>query len=78
MDNSAKPKDATKAAFKYLMLALPLFFIGPSVIYNAFQNRQNLWHYLVLAIGIAMCFGAIFCTFKGIHTLVKGLFDKKR
>jgi hypothetical protein len=50
-------------------------FIGPSVIYNAFVNKKNVWHYLVLAIGIAFCFGAVFLMFKGVQTIVKSMFD---
>lgn len=61
---------------QYLVYSLPLAFIGPSVIYNAFMNQQNHWHYLVLAVGIVMCFGAMFLMFKGILTVVKSIFDK--
>lgn len=60
---------------KYLVFALPLVFIGPSVIYNAFMNKENVWHYLVLAIGCGMCLGAMYLMFKGIQTMVKGLFN---
>ena len=60
---------------KFMVYALPLFFIGPSLIYNAFQNQQNVWHYLVLAVGISMCFGAVFFSFKGLNTIVKSMFD---
>jgi hypothetical protein len=63
---------------KYLVFALPLVFIGPSVIYNAFMNQQNVWHYLVLAIGCTMCLGAMYLMFKGIQTMVKGLFNDEK
>lgn len=59
---------------KYMLYALPLMFIGPSVIYNAFINKQNVWHYLVLAIGIVLCVLAVFFMFKGIKTLTDALF----
>ena len=60
---------------KYMLYALPLMFIGPSVIYNAWINKQNVWHYLVLAIGITLSFLAVFFMFKGIKTLTDVLFD---
>ena len=60
---------------KYMLYSLPLMFIGPSVIYNAWINKQNVWHYLVLAIGIALCFLAVYFMFKGIKTLTDALFD---
>lgn len=59
---------------KYLLYALPMMFIGPSVIYNAFINKQNVWHYLVLAVGIAICLGAVYFMFKGIKSLTDALF----
>jgi polyferredoxin len=58
----------------YLAWALPLMFIGPSAIYNAFINKQNVWHYLVLAIGIAGCFGAVYFMFIGLRTIIKSMF----
>ncbi len=59
---------------KYLGWALPLMFIGPSVIYNAFINKQNVWHYLVLAVGIVASFFAVYLAFKGLNTIMKSLF----
>ncbi|MBC7641024.1 MAG: hypothetical protein H7174_01595 [Flavobacterium sp.] len=61
---------------KYLSGALPLFFLGPIVIYNSQMNLQSKWHYLVLIIGIMMCFGAMFLMFFGIKTIMKSMFDK--
>jgi drug/metabolite transporter (DMT)-like permease len=62
-------------AIKYLLYALPLMFIGPSVIYNAFINKKNVWHYLVLAFGIMFCFLAVYFMFKGIKMLTDSLFN---
>jgi len=61
---------------KYLAFSLPLTFIGPSVIYNAFMNQHTAWHYLVLGVGIVMCLGAMYLMFRGVTTVVKSLFDK--
>ena len=60
---------------RYLAWALPLLFIGPSVIYNAFINKQNVWHYVVLAIGILACFGAVYLMFMGLKIIMSSLFD---
>jgi hypothetical protein len=68
-------KEVLSKGIKYLAGALPLFFIGPSLIYNAFMNKQNLWHYLVLAIGIIACLGAMFVMYMGLKTIIKSLFD---
>ncbi len=63
---------------KYLVYAIPLIFIGPSVIYNAFMNKHTDWHYLVLAVGCIMCLGAMFMIFLGIKTITDSLFDSKK
>jgi Family of unknown function (DUF6095) len=60
---------------KYLSGGLPCFFIGPSVIYNALMNKNNVWHYLVLAIGIFFCLLAVFMMYKGINILMKAIFN---
>jgi hypothetical protein len=71
----ATNKELLSKGIKYLTGALPLLFIGPSVIYNAFINKENVWHYLVLAIGIAACLGAMYLMFKGLNTIMKALFN---
>ncbi|MGC4039405.1 MAG: DUF6095 family protein [Flavobacterium sp.] len=60
---------------KYMLYALPLMFLGPSVIYNAFINKQNAWHYLVLGVGIILSLLAVYFMFKGIKTLTDVLFN---
>ncbi len=67
-------KQMLSKGVKYMAWALPLFFIGPSIIYNAFQNKQNNWHYLILIIGCIVSFFAIFLTFKGLKTILNSLF----
>jgi Family of unknown function (DUF6095) len=68
-------KEILAKGIKYLAGALPPIFIGPSVIYNAFMNQQNNWHYLILAIGIVACLGAMFLMFWGLKMIMKSMFD---
>ena len=58
-----------------LAWALPLMFVGPTVIYNSFINKQNAWHYLVLIVGICVCFTTVYLTFKGLNTITRSLFN---
>ncbi|WP_343697498.1 DUF6095 family protein [Flavobacterium sp.] len=60
---------------KYLTGALPLMFLGPSLIYNAFMNQHTNWHYLVLGIGIVACLGSMLLTFLGLKIIMRGLFN---
>jgi len=68
-------KEVLNKGIKYMAWALPLAFVGPTVIYNAFINKGNPWHYLVLAVGIIACFFSVFFMFKGLDTIVKSMFD---
>lgn len=61
---------------KYLGMALPLAFLGPSVLYSAFNNQENPFYIPVLIFGIVACVGSMLLIFKGINTLVKSLFDQ--
>ena len=74
----ATNKELLSKSIKYLAWALPLLFIGPSLIYNAFINKQNVWHYLVLGIGILVCITSVSLMFKGIQIIMKSLFDENK
>jgi hypothetical protein len=71
----ATNKELLSKGVKYLAWALPLLFIGPSLIYNAFINKQSDWHYLVLGIGIAVCIGAVYLMVLGLKTMMQSLFN---
>lgn len=60
---------------KYLSGALPLFFMGPIVINSAFKNKQHGMYEVVLILGIVLCALSVYFTFKGIKTIVNGMFD---
>jgi hypothetical protein len=68
-------KEHLAKGIKYLSGALPLMFIGPSVIYNAFMNQHTNWHYLVLGIGIIACLASMYLMFTGLKIIMKGIFN---
>jgi len=68
-------KELLSKGVKYLAWALPLLFIGPSFIYNAFINKENAWHYLVLGIGIMICLGSVYLIVLGLKTMMRSLFN---
>ncbi|KAF2081622.1 DUF6095 family protein [Flavobacterium sharifuzzamanii] len=71
----ATNKELLKKGVKYLSGALPLMFLGPTLIYNAFQNQDNNWHYLVLGIGIVACLSSMLLIFLGLKIIMKGIFN---
>jgi uncharacterized membrane protein len=68
-------KELLAKALKYLSGALPLLFIGPAIIHNAFMNQKNNWHFLVLIIGIALCIYGVYCMYVGLKTIMNSLFN---
>ena len=68
-------KELLSKGVKYLAGALPLMFLGPSLIYNAFMNQNNIWHYLVLGIGIVACLASMYLIFLGLKYIMKALFN---
>ncbi len=71
----ATNKELLSKGITNLVGALPLLFIGPALIYNAFINQQNVWHYLVLGIGIIACVTSVYFIFKGLKIMMKALFN---
>ena len=68
-------KELLAKGIKYLSGALPLMFIGPTVIYNAFMNQHTNWHYLILGIGIIACLASMYLMFAGLKIIMKGIFN---
>ena len=68
-------KEQLAKGIKYITGSLPLMFIGPTVIYNAFMNKHTNWHYLVLAIGIIACLASMYLMFVGLKIIMKGIFN---
>lgn len=68
-------KELLSKGIKKLAWALPLLFIGPALIHNAFINKQNVWHYLVLGIGIVTCLVAVYLAFMGLKIMMRSLFN---
>ena len=74
----ATNKELLSKGVKYLFGALPLMFIGPSVMYNAFMNKNNNWHYLVLTIGCSICIISVILAFIGLRTITNAIFDDEK
>ena len=62
---------------RYLAFALPLMFLGPSVIHSSFKNQEHPLYIPILGLGIIFCMLSVFMMFKGIQTIMKSLFDGK-
>lgn len=68
-------KEILYKGIKFLGFALPLMFIGPSIIHMSFKNQNHSLYIPVLGLGIILCVLSIFLIFRGIQTIMKSLFD---
>ncbi|MDT0649583.1 DUF6095 family protein [Autumnicola edwardsiae] len=68
-------RDVLGKGIKYLLIAMPLILVGPSIIFSAFNNQDKPLYIPILIGGILFSAAAIFFIFKGIVTLIKALFD---
>lgn len=73
----ATNKEVLNRGIVFMACALPLIFIGPAVIHFAFINKHQPLHWLILAIGILMCFGGVFLAFKGLMKITNSLFKSE-
>lgn len=71
----ASDKKKVFKGIRFLAFALPLIFIGPTIIYSSFKNKEHELYYIILSIGILCCIFGMFFIFKGVKTMVKGLFN---
>lgn len=69
-------KDTLAKGVKYVAGSIPLIFIGPSVIFSAFNNQDKPLYWPILILGILASAAAGFLIFKGIKTVMKALFDE--
>lgn len=71
-------KELLIKGLKYSIGSIPLMFLGPILIHNAFMNKHTNWHYVVLGMGIFICITAVTLMFKGIQIIMKSLFDETK
>lgn len=71
-------KTLLQKGIKRLAFALPLCFIGPVVVHQAFQNKTHALYIPVLLSGILLLALAFFYGLTGIKTLVNALLGKRK
>lgn len=69
-------KEILNKGLKYVVWALPLFFIGPTVINSAFKNPDHVMFVPVLGFGVLACLIAVILLFKGLKTIVNSQTDE--
>ena len=68
-------KELLHRGIKYLTWALPTLFIGPSLIHFALINKLQPLFPVILGTGFIICIAGITLIFKGLKTMMRGLFN---
>ena len=68
-------KEKLGKGIKFLAISIGLIFIGPSIIYSAFNNQDHPYYIPVLVVGVILAIAAIIMIFLGIIKTVNAFFD---
>ena len=71
-------KKILNRGLKYAVIALPMFFIGPTVLNSAFKNQGHPFFIPVLGIGIIICVLAVFFLFRALRTILQSQSDETK
>ena len=71
----ATNKELLTKGIKKLAWAIPLLFIGPTLIHFAFINKSQSVFYFILGLGIIICLSAMFFMFMGLKIMVQSFFN---
>jgi len=75
METPKADKNRIYKGLQKVFFAIPLMFIGPIIINSSFKNQEHLFYYPVLICGCLLCLYSMFLFFKGLKTIVSGLFN---
>ena len=75
METPKPDKTKIYKGLRKVFIAIPLMFVGPIIIYSSFKNQEHFLYYPVLILGCLICLFSMYLFFKGLRTLVSGLFN---
>ncbi len=74
METKRTNKDVLVKGIKIMGLSLIFMFLGPTLLYVAFSNKEKPLYIPLLILGLIICGAAIFFAFKGIQTIMNSMF----
>jgi hypothetical protein len=77
METHRTNKDMLYKGLNTMGLSLICMFVGPTLLYIAFSDKEKPLYYLILILGLLICSLAIFFGFRGIKTILNSMFKKK-
>ena len=77
MKENKTDRDLLVKGLKKMGLSLIFMFLGPTLLYIAFSNKEKPLYIPILIIAIIICGLAIYFAFKGIMIILDSMFTKK-
>jgi len=74
METKRTNKDVLVKGIKKMGVSLVFMFLGPTLLYMAFSNKEKPLYIPLLILGLIICGVAIFFAFKGIQTIMDSMF----
>ena len=75
MEEHKTDRELLVNGLKKMGVSLIFMFLGPTLLYVAFSNKEKPLYLPLLIFGIIICGGAIFFAFKGIQTIMNSMFN---
>ena len=63
--------------FKNILFSFFLMFVGPTLLFQSFQNEDHPWFVPMLTISILICILSIIFGIKGLKNIMNSIFKKK-
>ena len=70
-------KELLIKGLKKMGISLIFMFLGPTLLYIAFSNKDKPLYIPILIVAITICTLAIYFSFKGIKVILDSMFKKK-
>lgn len=75
MENKGTDRVRVYKGLQKIFFAIPLMFVGPIILNSAFKNEAHFLYYPIVILGCLICLYSMFLFFKGLKTMVSGLFN---
>ena len=75
MEENKTDKDVLINGLRKMGISLIFMFLGPTLLYIAFSNKEKPLYIPLLILGLIICGMAIFFAFKGIQTIMDSMFN---
>jgi len=75
VEENKTDKDVLINGLRKMGISLIFMFLGPTLLYIAFSNKEKPLYIPLLILGLIICGAAIFFAFKGIQTIMDSMFN---